>query len=70
MKLQQQDYVSAQAIQSQILKIAPKDNLIQEFNQYLPDEAKAQKEAQEEYEYYDEEDDEKDNEDYDKEEEG
>ena len=57
MKLQTQDYIGAQSLQQQLLKLNPKDALIKEFSALLPDEVAAQKEAMGdgEDEYYDDE---------------
>lgn len=59
MKLQLGDYVGAEQLQQQLLKLNPKDKVLKEFNKVLPGEAIAQMEEEVEgYEYYDEEEDE------------
>ena len=57
MRLQQSDYVGAEKIQQELVRRLPGDPVMQEFSKYLPTEAKAQKDAANEYgdEYYDEE---------------
>ena len=60
MKLQSRDFVSAWDIQKQLVKLCPKDKTIAAFSQFLPAEAKEQKENEAlegEAEYYDEEED-------------
>jgi len=69
MKLQTQDFIGAQDLQQQLLKLNPKDTLITQFSALLPDEVAAQKEALGEEEYYDEEEDEEEDKEEDKEDE-
>ena len=61
MRLQQQDFISAWAIQKELVKLVPGDQTIAAFSQYLPAEVDEQKQAQKDAEgeesYYDEEDD-------------
>lgn len=60
MKLQQQDFISAWAIQKELVKLVPGDETIAAFSQYLPAEVDEQKQALKDAEgeesYYDEED--------------
>ena len=60
MRLQQQDFISAWAIQKELVKLVPGDQTIAAFSQYLPAEVDEQKQAQKDAEgeesYYDEED--------------
>ena len=45
MSLQQQDFIKAQAIQKELLKLLPNDPTIKAFSKYLPLEVEYQKEA-------------------------
>lgn len=59
MKLQQKDFISAWAIQKELVKLVPNDKTIQAFSEYLPAEVEEQtqtlKDAEGEESYYDEE---------------
>lgn len=46
MKLQMQDWIAAQAIQKELLKLIPNDKMIKKFSDYLPDNVEEQKEQQ------------------------
>ena len=63
MRLQQQDYITAEKIQRELVRRLPSDPVIQEFTKYLPSEALAQRKAmtgqadeEEDEDYYDEDD--------------
>ena len=64
MRLQSQDYITANQIQKELARMLPNDKTIKAFAEYLPDEAAYQEEVMaeeaagdEEDEYYDEEED-------------